>query len=230
MINMAQKSHWKFAICSFENPPHFHIAKLAEKIIGKPFFDGPNQRISNEELDTAIDFIDKHFVFLDQKDGVVSSIDSIIDRAKQAVLRLGVRGLVIDPYNYIEQDGTEEHISISAMLTKVTTFCKAHGIHCWFVAHPAKVYPKEDGTYPVPKGMSISGSAAWFAKADLGITVHRTDDDVEVHCWKCRFKWVGKQGVTNLNYDLLSGRYSEQNAIRSYSPTTKVNWYDEVDL
>jgi|TARA_A100000172_G_scaffold62358_1_gene41783 twinkle protein len=230
MINMAQKDHWKFAVCSFENPPHFHIAKLAEKIIGKPFFDGPNQRISNEELDTAIDFIDKHFVFLDQKDGVVSSIDSIIDRAKQAVLRLGVRGLVIDPYNYIEQDGTEEHISISAMLTKVTTFCKAHGIHCWFVAHPAKVYPKEDGTYPVPKGMSISGSAAWFAKADLGITVHRTDDDVEVHCWKCRFKWVGKQGVTNLNYDLLSGRYSEKNRVESYSPDTRIHWYDQVDI
>jgi twinkle protein len=230
MINMAEKNHWKFAVCSFENPPHFHIAKLAEKIIGKPFFDGPNQRISNEELDTAIDFIDKHFVFLDQKDGVVSSIDSIIDRAKQAVLRLGVRGLVIDPYNYIEQDGTEEHISISAMLTKVTTFCKAHGIHCWFVAHPAKVYPKEDGTYPVPKGMSISGSAAWFAKADLGITVHRTDDDVEVHCWKCRFKWVGKQGVTNLNYDLLSGRYSEQSSVQSYTPDSRINWYDEVDI
>ncbi|MAU90717.1 MAG: toprim domain-containing protein [Gammaproteobacteria bacterium TMED182] len=230
MINMAQKDHWKFAVCSFENPPHFHIAKLAEKIIGKPFFDGPSQRISNEELDTAIDFIDKHFVFLDQKDGVVSSIDSIIDRAKQAVLRLGVRGLVIDPYNYIEQDGTEEHTSISAMLTKVTTFCKAHGIHCWFVAHPAKIYPKEDGTYPVPKGMSISGSAAWFAKADLGITVHRTEDDVEVHCWKCRFKWVGKQGVTNLNYDLLSGRYSEQNGIKSSNTDGRINWYDEVDI
>jgi len=230
MINMAQQHHWKFAVCSFENPPHFHIAKLAEKLVGKPFFEGKSPRIEKHELDNAMKFIDEHFVFLDQKDGVVATIESIIDRAKQAVLRLGVRGLVIDPYNYIEQDGTEEHTSISAMLTKVTTFCKAHGIHCWFVAHPAKLYPKEDGTYPVPKGMSISGSAAWFAKADLGVTVHRGEDDVEVHCWKCRFKWVGKQGVTNLDYDLLSGRYSDKPRVKDYAPDAKVNWYDQVDI
>ncbi|NCW69616.1 MAG: topoisomerase, partial [Marivivens sp.] len=111
MINMAQQHHWKFAVCSFENPPHFHIAKLAEKIVGKPFFEGKSPRIEKHELDHAMKFIDEHFVFLDQKDGVVATIDSIIDRAKQAVLRLGVRGLVIDPYNYIEQDGTEEHTS-----------------------------------------------------------------------------------------------------------------------
>jgi hypothetical protein len=29
-----------------------------------------------------------------------------------------------------------------------------------------------DGSVPPPKGYDISGSAAWFAKADLGITVH----------------------------------------------------------
>ena len=32
MINLAQRESWKFAVCSFENPPHMHIAKLAENI------------------------------------------------------------------------------------------------------------------------------------------------------------------------------------------------------
>ena len=32
------------------------------------------------------------------------------------------------------------------------------------------MYPKEDGSYSVPKGEHL-GLAAWFAKADLGITV-----------------------------------------------------------
>jgi twinkle protein len=124
-------------------------------------------------------------------------------------MRLGVRGLVIDPYNYIEQSGQEEHSGISHMLSKITSFAKAHGIHVWFVAHPQKMYPREDGSYAVPKGMNISGSAAWFAKADLGITVHRTEDCVEIHCWKSRFKWVGQQGVAALSYDMASGRYQE---------------------
>jgi len=209
MINLAQRESWKFAVCSFENPPHMHIAKLAEKVSGKPFYTGLNQRMTEDELGEAVDFINEHFVFLESKDGGLSTIDSIIDRAKQAVMRMGVRGLIIDPYNYIESSSQEEHSNISQMLTRITSFAKAHGIHVWFVAHPQKMYPREDGTYTVPKGMNISGSAAWFAKADLGVTVHRTDDCVEIHCWKSRFKWVGSQGVAMLQYNMSNGRYEE---------------------
>ena len=210
MVNLAQNCSWKFAVASFENPPHFHIAKLSEKIVGKAFFEGEAESMTNKELTDCSNFIDKHFVFLDSRDGAVSTIDSIIDRAKQAVMRLGIRGLVIDPYNYIEKNTqSDESQSISSMLTKVTAFAKAHGVHVWFIAHPAKMYPREDGSMPIPTGMSISGSAAWFAKADLGVTVHRVGDDTEIHCWKSRFKWIGKQGAVPLAYDKSTGRYSE---------------------
>ena len=210
MVNLAQNCRWKFAVASFENPPHFHIAKLSEKIVGKAFFEGEAERMTNKELTDCSNFIDKHFVFLDSRDGAVSTIDSIIDRAKQAVMRLGIRGVVIDPYNYIEKNTqSDESQSISSMLTKVTAFAKAHGVHVWVIAHPAKMYPREDGSMPIPTGMSISGSAAWFAKADLGVTVHRVGDDTEIHCWKSRFKWIGKQGAVPLAYDKSTGRYSE---------------------
>jgi len=209
MINLAQRDGWKFAVCSFENPPAMHIAKLAEKITGKPFYTGIKERMSEEELGEAMSFIENHFMFLESKDGNLSTIDSIIDRTKQAIMR-GANGLLIDPYNYIESSGGEEHSSISQMLTRITSFAKAHSIHVWFVAHPQKMYPKEDGSYSVPKGMNISGSAAWFAKADLGITVHRGEDGVEVHCWKSRFKWVGQQGMALLDYDISTGQYSQK--------------------
>ena len=223
MVNLAQRESWKFAVCSFENPPHMHIAKLAEKVTGKPFYDGLGPRMTEEELEEAIVFINEHFVFLESKDGGMSTIDSVIERTKQAVMRLGVRGLIIDPYNYIEQSGSEEHNSISHMLSRITAFAKAHGIHVWFVAHPQKMYPREDGTYAVPKGMNISGSAAWFAKADLGITVHRGDDCVEIHCWKSRFKWTGQQGVACLTYELSNGRY------RDYAPPAEIKTIKGVD-
>ena len=209
MINLAQRDGWKFAVCSFENPPAMHIAKMAEKITGKPFYSGIKERMSEDELSEAMSFIEDHFMFLESKDGNLSTIDSIIDRTKQAIMR-GANGLLIDPYNYIESTGGEEHSSISQMLTRITSFAKAHSIHVWFVAHPQKMYPKEDGSYSVPKGMNISGSAAWFAKADLGITVHRGDDGVEVHCWKSRFKWVGQQGMALLDYDISTGQYSQK--------------------
>jgi len=210
MVNLARQSAWKFAVCSFENPPQLHIAKLAEKIIGKPFYEGWSERMSKDEVANAIEFIDNHFVFLESRDGAMSTIESIIERAKQAVMRLGVRGLVIDPYNYIERVGESENEGISEMLTKISLFAKSHGIHVWFVAHPTKVRMNEDGTYPVPKGNEVSGSAAWFAKADIGVTIHRGDAGTEVHCWKCRWKWIGKQGQTYIAYDLPTGRFFDR--------------------
>ena len=101
MINLAQNNSWKFAVASFENPPAFHIAKLAEKITQRPFFKGLNPRMDDDHLNEAFEFIDNHFVFLDSRDGAVSTIDSLIERFKQSVMRLGVRGIIIDPYNMI---------------------------------------------------------------------------------------------------------------------------------
>ena len=41
-INMARLHGWCFALCSFENAPDEHIAKLAEKYVHAPFWDGPD--------------------------------------------------------------------------------------------------------------------------------------------------------------------------------------------
>ena len=203
-VNIAMQKGWRFAVASFENPPHMHIAKLAEKVIGKPFFG--DDRMSEDERDYALSFLNQHFVFLQSHDGAPSTVQSIIDRTKQAVMRMGVRGLVIDPYNYLDMAGDSEHQAISKMLTEIVLFCKSHELHAWFVAHPAKQLPDSG----VPKGQHISGSAAWFAKADMGVTVHRNRDQTQVHVWKSRFKWVGAIGEVELKYDLPTGRYSDK--------------------
>jgi len=204
-VNIAMQKGWRFAIASFENPPHMHIAKLAEKVIGKPFFG--DSRMSEDERDYALGFLNQHFVFLQSHDGAPATVQSIIDRTKQAVMRMGVRGLIIDPYNYLDMGHNDsEHQAISKMLTDIVLFCKSHELHVWFVAHPAKQIP-DSGP---PKGQHISGSAAWFAKADCGITVHRVGNQTEVHIWKSRFKWVGKIGMTELKYDVPTGVYSDK--------------------
>lgn len=204
-INIAKTQGWRFAICSFENPPAMHLAKLAEKMVGKPFF-GPD-RMSIEERDSALSWLNRHFVFLQSHDGAPSTVQSIVDRTKQAIMRMGVRGLVIDPYNYLSMGGDSEHQAISRMLSDVALFCRSHSLHVWFVAHPAKI--SQD--VRVPTGQHISGSAAWFAKADMGITVHRVKNQplTEVHVWKSRFKWVGKLGDIKLAYDVPTGVYSD---------------------
>ncbi len=210
LVNLAEQHDWKFAIASFENPPPLHIIKLSEKRARKPFFKGNTQRMSQTEMKEAKGWVNDHFAFLDSKDGEAATIDSIIDRTKQAVMRLGCRGLVIDPYNYIAQGSTEhEHQAISEMLTRMVQFARSCDLHIWFIAHPAKMRANDQGKMPIPNGNHISGSAAWFAKADCGITVHRLGEHIEVHSWKCRFKWIGSVGSSKLTYDPVTGRYKD---------------------
>ena len=211
MMNLAEKSSWKFAVASFENDPPNHIIKLVEKRLRKPFFDGPTAKATDKEVDSAIEFINEHFTFMDQQDGEESTVESILERCRVAIQRLGVRSLVVDPYNYLELDrkGRTETEAISGMLTKMRLFAKSNDIHIFFVAHPSKML-RENGKTPIPKGMEISGSASWFAKCDVGLTVHRSEDSPdtpEIHCWKSRFKYIGKIGSTKLSYNKVCGVY-----------------------
>lgn len=210
MVNLARDNDWKFAVCSFENQPEIHISRLMEIYTRKRFFEGVN-RMTEAEKDAAFIWVKEHFLFIDSNGEEPSTLDSILERARAAVKRMGVRGLVIDPYNYIELDrtNTTETDAISQMLTRVQKFCKANDCHTWFIAHPSKIQ-RSGVEQPRPDGMSISGSMAWWAKADCGVTIHRQPDHVEVAVWKCRYRWVGTQGETSLIFSKASGTYYEQ--------------------
>lgn len=54
-------------------------------------------------------------------------MDWVLDRARAAVMRHGIRGLVIDPYNELDhrRPGTQSETEyISQMLTKVKRFAQ----------------------------------------------------------------------------------------------------------
>jgi len=209
MVNLARNHDWKFAVCSFENLPEIHISRLMEIYENKRFFDGIN-RMTESEKNRAFKWVQDHFLFMDSENVEPASIDSILDRAKAAVAQLGIRGLVIDPYNYIDMrnKGDSETGAISDLLTRVQAFAKAFGVHVWFVAHPSKIQ-RAGMELPRPDGMAIAGSMAWWAKADCGLTVHRGSPNVEVAVWKCRYRWVGTQGEVQFAYDKTTGTYNE---------------------
>jgi len=217
MVNLARNRQWKFAICSFENDPATHITQLIEKFTGQPFFTGPTPRLHEGQLGDAKNFVKDHFVFIDNNDGEKATLSSILDRAAGAVQRMGVRGLVIDPFSYLAlpDKNKSETQQISDMLTDVRMFAKLHDIHVWFVAHPAKMR-REEGTTPIPKGYDLSGSAHWFNFADAGLTVARFADSfedrerVKIICWKMRYRWLGSQGERVLDFDVPSGCYYEE--------------------
>lgn len=225
MVSLAMKEEWKFAIFSAENPIEIHAGKLIEKYSGRPIFEGSN-KINKEDLIDAACWLDDHFFFLDSSSS--NTIDSILARAEVLVENEKINGLLIDPFNYT--DVSLETDAISAMLTKLHAFAKKFHIHIWIVAHPQKMYRGDGGKIPVPNGGDISGSAAWWAKADFGLTVSRDEDGGTVlTVWKCRFKWLGEVGSCHLRYDRTCGRYADGESSSDIAATIQDILGDDPD-
>jgi len=212
-LNLAQSMNYKTVFCSFEKPPELHLMQLAQKLTKRPFFEGSEQRMTPEERDHAQAWLKEHFLFMDYRRDGPTTIKGILDIASTAVMRMGCRVLVIDPYNYITLSNSfKETDEISEMLTQVQQWAKSHDAHVFFIAHPTKISPDRRGSKVVVSGHDIAGSAAWFAKADIGITLWRDPHDIdppEAHVWKVRWSWVGRHGVCPLKFDRSIGHWSD---------------------
>jgi twinkle protein len=224
LVNLARQG-WRLAYFSPENMPiELHQAKIMEKLSGAPFGTGPRKRIGREDLPKWAREITSRMRFLEPMEGSLSAQD--VCEATQAWLKQddGPAGLVIDPWNELEHwrpQGMSETEYVSQTLSHVRQWARKNKIHVWIVAHPQKVRREEGGQLPVPKPDMISGSQHWWNKADCCVTVYRDftkpdSPEVEIYVQKCRFKHVGKIGMTTLKYDRATGRYFEASAIKSY--------------
>ena len=199
---------WKFAYFSPENEPlEFHTSKLIEKFVGKPYGKNTMQR---NEYDCAKRHLNDNFFFINPPDDFET--DTILEKARTLVRRNGIKGLIIDPYNYLEDDrGRSETDFVSKLLSKLKTFAKRNDLLIFLVAHPTKLQKNKEGIYNPPDLYDISGSANFNNKADIGISVFRHFEPeevcVEVNILKVRFKHLGRKGTVYFKYNLNNGRY-----------------------
>ncbi len=216
MVNIAISKGWRFAIFSPENQPlQRHAAQIASLYVGKPFKLGPTNRMTKDELCKAKEWMQNHFTFILPPDDQLT-VDAILSKAKVVVARFGIKGLVIDPWNEIDHSrsyGQSETEYISDCLTKIRRFARTYQVHVWIVAHPTKLFKEKNGKYPVPTPYDIAGSAHFRNKSDCCICVWRDlmdeTKEVEIHIQKVRFREVGKVGLVNLRYDVVTGRYCD---------------------
>ncbi|XP_042020452.1 twinkle homolog protein, chloroplastic/mitochondrial-like isoform X1 [Salvia splendens] len=220
LVNLNHSVGWKFALCSMENRVREHGRKLLEKHIKKPFFDvryGERvERISTEELEQGKKWLSDSFSLIRCENDCLPSISWVLELARIAVLRHGVNGLVIDPYNELDHQrppNQTETEYVSQMLTKVKRFAQHHSCHVWFVAHPRQLHNWIGGP---PNMYDISGSAHFINKCDNGIVIHRNRDPdagpmdlVQVCVRKVRNKVIGTIGDAYLSYNRVTGEYSD---------------------
>jgi twinkle protein len=227
-LNLALSYGWRFGVFSPENGKEVHVTKLVEKRVEITADPRSSSRMSRETFLSGASWVNEHYFFI-VSDIMESmpTLEWILERAADAVLRYGIKGLIIDPWNRIDKKlGAQSETDYTAgALAQILRFAQNHDVHVWLVAHPAKQQAdKKTGIIPPPSLYDIAGSAHFVNMTDNGIVIHRSasiDDSTEVWVKKVRFKHVGTTGDTLLMYNKETGRFTSDTPDAIYSMTTE---------
>ena len=186
-------------------PTEMHLLKLIEKITGRSAWKSDRMI-----MDKAKSFLDDRIFWVYPSEGY--DLDAILEKVKQAVLRYGINWFVLDPWNKLEHQYTQSETKyISESLDKIANFNHKNGTHCFIIAHPTKMrFDHEKGKYEIPGLYDISGSANFYNKADIGITMYKDEQNKNtLFVQKVKFKYWGGNGSVELNWNHENGRYDE---------------------
>lgn len=196
------------AFASFEQmPQRDHRRNLRSWKLGFPA-----QNATPEQLDHVDRWIDDHFTFLVPSEDDDVDLDWVLDRCEAAVVQRGARVVVVDPWNEMDHARARDE-----SLTEYTgraikafrRFARKFLVHLVLVAHPAKQQKDADGGYRIPTLYDISDSSHWYNKCDVGIVVHRKDEQTTiVRVAKSRYHdEIGRPGEVAASYDFPRRRY-----------------------
>jgi twinkle protein len=202
------KYGWKTAFASPENKPTFlHAHKLMRKIGN---WMPSKVDINTEKWNQVTEVVNENFYFIENER---YDLDSVLEKGAELVKRKGIKCLVIDPYNKIKMKGAEKmSIPDATMeyLTRIEAFAKKYDVLVMVVAHPTKMYKKEDGTLDEPNMYNIKGGGEWYDASYHGLLVHRdyTKGTVKVKVLKVKFQNLGEnQAEAHFKWDKISGNY-----------------------
>lgn len=214
---------WKWAIYSPEHKPlEIFLVKICEMLLGKRA--RPGYGFAKSEKDLAKAFIAEHFLFIEPEDEKYT-LDSILDKAHRLVVRKGIRGLLIDPWNKLEHNmgkGDNESMYISKELDKVIKFNQRNSVFSIIIAHPTKIRKNlKSGLFEVPNLYDIAGSANWFNKVDIGVCFYRNFQTgmSEIHVQKIKYEHLGMQGMAEVKYNVNNSRF-----VNKYGAWDNTNW------
>ncbi|KRQ99254.1 DnaB-like helicase C-terminal domain-containing protein [Bradyrhizobium valentinum] len=207
LVNIARAFHWRSAVFSAEMPTVPYLRDKLRRIIS-----------GNASPDVETDrFIETFFTFMDNDPNDAEeddlTLDWIIEKARDAVLRDGIRVLLIDPWNEIEHarrrdESVSEYVGRAIRMLK--RFGKQYEVAVIVLAHPTKdVW--EHGKIRTPTLYDIEGSAHWFNKSDHGVVIERAAEggQATIHIAKVRFDETGYKGAIRMKFEGSTQRYQQ---------------------
>jgi replicative DNA helicase len=214
-VDLAEREGWKMAVFSPENHPlSFHIVNLMEKSSGYSMKEKSTERMTFEGLKYALDFVDNHFTFI--KPAKSPTIDHILSIASLIKEKNGLDGLVIDPYNMLDNSRNpriSENEYVRGFLKSIREFAREKDTHVFLVAHPRKLLKRKDGNFEPASAYDICGSSEFFNLPDFILSVWRNVIDktkpVEIFIQKARHKELGRPGKALLEFIEENATYKD---------------------
>lgn len=195
---------WKWAIFSPENyPANDFYDDIVEMYSGKWL-----NRMTENEYVEACDFIDKHFFYVYPEHD--HDINSIHDKFRYLVLKKGIDGVLIDPFNQLDKSQKpyeRDDQYLSEVLKDIKRFALMNAVCYNIVAHPKNPTYEKNKELP-PVGMyDLAGGAMWGNKSDSITIYHRPrfhEDKNSPEVKICQIKTKRKRtGGQNGEFDLL---------------------------
>jgi twinkle protein len=189
---------WKWAIFSPENyPANDFYDDLIEMYVGKWLND-----MSEQEYVDACLFIDLHFFYVYPDNE--HDINSINEKFRHLILKKGVDGVMIDPFNQLDSNQKayqREDQYLSEILKDVKRFALLNHVVYVIVAHPKNPPQTPRGqALPVVDMYDISGGSMWGNKADQILSYYRPNfhenknsPEVTIYVQKLKRKRTGGQ-------------------------------------
>ena len=207
-VGYQMKYGWKTAFASPENKPTFlHAHKLIRKVGG---WMPKQEDLGSAKWNKCFEVVNDNFYFIEAER---YDLDSVLKKGAELVKRKGIKCLVIDPFNKVKMKGASDMTIPDATmeyLARIEAFAKKYDVLVIIVAHPTKMYKKEDGTIDEPTMYNIKGGGEWYDASYHGLLIHRNyqNNTVKAKVLKVKFQNLGEnQAEAHFKWNHASGDY-----------------------
>ena len=207
-VGYQMKYGWKTAFASPENKPTFlHAHKLIRKVGG---WMPKQEDLGGAKWNKCFEVVNDNFYFIEAER---YDLDTVLKKGAELVKRKGIKCLVIDPFNKVKMKGAADmSITDATMeyLARIEAFAKKYDVLVIIVAHPTKMYKKDDGTIDEPTMYNIKGGGEWYDASYHGLLIHRNyqNNTVKAKVLKVKFQNLGEnQAEAHFKWNHASGDY-----------------------
>lgn len=177
MLLQTIKRGTKYALFVPEDcPAHEFYHDLVEMWFGQNCVPENPHRPSREDYARIYDHISKHFFFVYPKD-VSPTPEYIQERFLELIIKEGVQGCIVDPFNQMSNDyassGGRDDRYLDITISSFSRFVMTNNQMFVIVAHPKAMQKDDKGNYKCPDVFDLAGGPMWNNKMDNIMFYHR---------------------------------------------------------